>query len=240
MHTVYITKNPKRRFNVYLFGKLPSTNDEIKKAVYNPFDAVIANNQSDGKGRNGRPFVSNEGGLYMSVLLDGDAPFAEYITPLAGAAAASVLEEFGFDAGIKWVNDIFVGGGKICGILAEKFSRGEKNYIALGIGLNVNNKNFGEFADIATSMFLQTNSRYRLSEVAGRVLETLNFFLAAGKKKTIDVFREKSIVLGKKIVLSDGGDRVTAVGIDGDGGLIVEDGKGNRRVITAGSIRVED
>jgi BirA family biotin operon repressor/biotin-[acetyl-CoA-carboxylase] ligase len=226
--------------NVYLFGALTSTLDEIKKTGYQPFDAVIANNQTDGRGRNGKPFLSNEGGLYMSVLLDGDAAFSEYITPLAGAAAAKALEEFGLDPKIKWVNDVFVGGKKICGILAEKFCRGEKNYIALGIGLNVNNKDFGELSDVATSIFLQTNSRYRPSELAGKILDNLNLFILSDKKTAMDYFCGKSLVLGGKIVLNDSGERVAAVGIDENGGLIVEDEKGNRRVITTGSITLEN
>jgi BirA family biotin operon repressor/biotin-[acetyl-CoA-carboxylase] ligase len=240
MHAVYITKPPQRRFNVYLFGALSSTLDEIKKVGYRVFDAVIANNQTDGRGRNGKPFVSNEGGLYMSVLLDGDAPFSEYITPLAGAAAAKSLENYAADARIKWVNDIFVGNKKICGILAEKFSRGEKKYIALGIGLNVNNKDFGEFSEIATSMFLQTNSRYKTSDLAGKILDNLNFFISSDKKTAIDYFREKSLVLGKKITLTESGECVAAVGLDENGGLIVADGRGIRRIVASGSITLDE
>jgi BirA family biotin operon repressor/biotin-[acetyl-CoA-carboxylase] ligase len=239
-HTVYITKPPARRFNVYLFGALSSTLDEIKKVGYNVFDAVIANNQTDGRGRNGKRFLSNEGGLYMSVLLDGDAAFSEYITPLAGAAAAKALESIGLDAKIKWVNDVFVGGKKICGILAERFLRGEKNYIALGIGLNVNNKDFGEFSDIATSVFLQTNSRYRPSEFAGKILDNLNYFLLSDKSISIDYFREKSLVLGRKIILTESGEKAAAVGIDENGALVVADKNGNRKVVSTGSITVDE
>lgn len=239
-HAVYITKATRRRFDVYLFGALSSTNDEIKKDGYGFFDAVIANNQTSGRGRNGKTFLSNEGGLYMSVLLDGDAAFIEYITPLAGAAVAKALENIGLDPKIKWVNDVFVGGKKICGILAEKFFRGEKKYVALGIGLNVNNKDFGELSELATSVFLQTNSRYRPSDFAGKILDNLNYFILSKKKTAMDYFRERSMVLGKKIVLTDSGERVFAVGIDENGGLIVADGEGNGRVVTTGSITIEN
>ena len=117
-----------------------STNEDAKKAAREgapDYTLLIADRQTGGKGRLGRSFYS-EGGLYMSILL----PFREdfsLVTPVAAIAVARAIESVcGVKSDIKWVNDVYVRGKKVCGILAESAVAGDKRRIVLGIGVNLN------------------------------------------------------------------------------------------------------
>lgn len=257
------------RARLYSFGELSSTNDELRNGGYDaPFDAVVAARQTRGRGRNGKCFVSNEGGLYMSVLLE-DGKFgsyitplankdnacvntpcaagasagisADYVTPLAGVAVADVLADYGLEAKIKWVNDVFVGGRKICGILAERFEKNGRTFVCLGVGINVNNTDFGEYGGIATSVVAQTAKKRDISETAEKFLARLSGLICEKDKKyVIDRYREKSLALGKTVILSGSGiaegERVTALDIDADGGLVVKNSEGRLFTVNSGSI----
>jgi len=234
----YKTKSVGNLVGIYVYDEVTSTNDIIKEGDYKPFDVVIAKKQTKGRGRGGNTFVSESGGLYMSMLVpSGDN--ADYITPLAGCAVARVLIDFGLEPKIKWVNDVFVGGKKICGILAEKIERDGIAYIVLGIGLNVNNVNFGEFSHIATSMKNEKATVYKNSEVAAALIDALAVLLKKGiKREIIDFYREHSCVIGKRITVSGRTEEVTAEGIDADGRLIIRTDRGESKTISSGSISV--
>lgn len=116
-----------------------STNLRIKEAVRQgeilaPF-LLLADRQSMGRGRLGRSFVSPEGGLYMSLLLRPAAPWeAGRVTLAAAVAVCRAIEELtGLFLKIKWVNDLFLHGKKVCGILAE----GVGEMVIIGIGVNL-------------------------------------------------------------------------------------------------------
>ena len=106
---------------------------------------AVAGCQSSGRGRRGRSFFSPEGtGLYMSLLISPDnltSDMAVRLTTIAAVAAAEAVEEVsGRQALIKWVNDVFIGGRKVCGILTEASFNpedGTLDYAVIGIGINV-------------------------------------------------------------------------------------------------------
>ena len=119
----------------------PSTNRALKERAPSlpAWHALIALEQTQGRGRLGRSFFSPAGtGLYMSVLLrpslaPEDVPL---ITPAAAVAVCRALEELGSDrAQIKWVNDVYIGGRKVCGILTE--AGPGLGYVVVGVGVNV-------------------------------------------------------------------------------------------------------
>ena len=108
------------------FEELDSTNRYLKELAAKdarPGTVIIANRQSAGRGRLGRKFFSpGEKGIYMSILLRPDIPLerAVLITSMAAVAVARAIERVsGIEAKIKWVNDIFLKGKKVCGILTE-------------------------------------------------------------------------------------------------------------------------
>lgn len=102
---------------------------------------LVADSQTQGKGRMGRSFFSPESGLYMSVALDPEeirCPLS-LCTPAAAVAVREALEKIGVNGvKIKWVNDLLLEGKKVCGILTQaKSSEGKVRKIVVGIGINL-------------------------------------------------------------------------------------------------------
>ena len=121
------------------FESLPSTNTYAKEniAVLSLPSLIIANEQTAGRGRRGNSFFSpKDTGLYMTIVFE-EKGNSELLTPIAAVAVCETLEKAGIDPKIKWVNDIFINGRKVCGILAERCISDGKSYIILGIGINI-------------------------------------------------------------------------------------------------------
>ena len=142
-----------------------STNTEVtRRALPTAADglAVAAGEQTGGRGRRGRSFVSPPGkGLYLSVLLRPDCPLVQVPTLTAWSAVAvcdAVEEVSGVRPGIKWPTDVILSGRKLCGILTELELEAETaalRYVVVGLGLNVSQTeaDFGpEVAPVAVSL----------------------------------------------------------------------------------------
>ena len=142
-------KNPSNLLNDYhllSFDELDSTNEEGKRLAKGGgcHGAVIwAKRQSEGKGRMGRSWVSSEGNLFVSVLLQPDKPLSELsqLSFVAAVAVIEALEALVPEAGAlrcKWPNDILLADRKLCGILLESFQiEGGKPWVVVGVGVNV-------------------------------------------------------------------------------------------------------
>lgn len=142
--------------------------------------AFIARELAAGKGRFARSWHAPAGGLWLTlVLVSTLLPQHGRFYPLAvGVACAETLRSFGVDAQIKWVNDILVGGRKICGVLTEtdRGLLGREEYVLLGIGINVNNRDFpGELSQTATSLKDLLGRDTDLDLVAARLLAKLRW-----------------------------------------------------------------
>lgn len=193
---------------------------------------VIANHQTAGRGRLGREFFSpSDTGLYMSIILrpDGCPPDPTAVTIAAGVAVCRTIEEIcNKQPKIKWVNDIFLDGHKICGILAEAGTNsGTIDYIIVGIGLNVSTENFpSELSNIAGSLGCNIDRNI----IAGKLIAEFNRLQPfCGSCELIDEYKLRSLVLGKKIDFAKDGETYTgiATNINNEGNLIVtlENGK---------------
>lgn len=141
------------------FDTIDSTNTEASKQAKLGADeglCVVADQQTAGRGRNGRTWVSEKGsGLYFSIVLRPkiDTQYLPLITLMTGVAVHDALDEFGVDADIKWVNDLLVDDKKICGILAETTETDKGLAVIVGIGINIRSSNLPPgIADIATSI----------------------------------------------------------------------------------------
>ncbi|MGM9658013.1 MAG: biotin--[acetyl-CoA-carboxylase] ligase [Eubacteriales bacterium] len=232
--------------NLIYYRSLPSTNTELRRlaaAGAPEGTAVVAAVQTAGRGRMGRKFVSPAGGLYMSLLLRPETADVLRITSAAAVAAArTVKEEFGIDCGIKWVNDLYLDGKKVCGILTEAAysSPGGPDYAAVGIGLNLSDPEGGfpeELRDIAGSIGVKCD-RDTLIETAERIALTL-VDTYRDPSLFIDEYRARSTVIGKDIyVISDGiAVKARATGVDDGCGLIVETEKGTE-ILRSGEISI--
>lgn len=224
-------------YRITVENSLPSTNTALKEAALRGAphgEVLIADTQTAGRGRLGRAFFSPSGsGVYMSVLLRPSLPLAVAagrITTLAALAVSrAIFRTAGIETSIKWVNDLLIGGKKVCGILAEAVSVGEGNAVILGIGINVKSTAFpNELADIVTSLEAHGNAPDRNVLIAA-ILSELTALDPADPVVWMPEYRGRSAVLGNTVtVLPFGGEayEATAVDVTDDGALLVErDGK---------------
>lgn len=138
---------------------ISSTNSKAKKLLKNINDnfIIIANKQTNGRGRDSKKFYSPESvGIYMTLVLRDFKNTMPFISKLTALAVLKSIKKFTQNVYIKEPNDILIGNKKVCGILVESSFTGNENnfdYVVVGIGINVNNSNFPfEIQNIATSI----------------------------------------------------------------------------------------
>lgn len=190
---------------------------------------VVASEQTRGQGRRGRAFFSPaDTGVYMSVLLRPKVAVNEAlkITTAAAVAVSLALEkECGALPEIKWVNDIFVGGKKVAGILTEAafdMENGALEYAVLGIGINVyppENSFPEELSDIAGAVLEQRSGDLRNRLVAAVYEQFMRFYALLSDNSYLDEYRKRLMWRGERIfVLSgaNGSEKTAAVLLDVD------------------------
>lgn len=212
---------------------------------------LVAGEQTKGRGRYGRTFFSPQGtGVYFSLLLRPKGVLAQQGTGLTAMAAVAMCEAVkelsGKPTGIKWVNDIYVNGKKVCGILTEAsmgLESGRLDYVILGVGVNVYPPETGfpeSLIDKAGVVFdeMQDDMKNRLIAL---FLENFGaYYLKQSERSYIEKYKEYSLVTGKQIqVLSEYGKREAYVlGIDDDCRLLVEYENGERATLSCGEISI--
>ena len=221
---------------------LDSTNTECKRRVIDGAPhglTILAEEQTGGKGRLGRNFYSPaKTGIYMSILVHPafDGNDAMLLTTAASVAVCRGIKEvLHKETQIKWVNDIYLDGRKICGILTEaisNFEMGKIDSAIVGIGINYRTEDFPEeIRDIPRNQLVAAilNAFWKIYDT----LETREF---------IKEYRERSMVIGQQVRLQENGEwkEATALDIDDNGGLIVQmeeaDGSTGKRVLQTGEI----
>ncbi len=203
---------------------------------------ITAERQTGGRGRNGKSFYSlNDGSVYMSVVLHPNLEFADAVGVTTAAAVAvnrAIELVTGKVTDIKWVNDLYYEGKKICGILCEAVaSKGIVSSVIVGVGINLAECSFpDELKDIAGSLSCDSSLRAQLVAAVADGLFSLEF--GALSDEILGEYRRKSMVIGKKIDFYINGEKntATAVGIDAQGGLIIEKSDGSTDVLRSGEI----
>lgn len=233
-------------FKFYNYKILDSTNNKAREfAKKNLHDIiVIAERQSRGKGRFERKWLSDIGGLYMTVVLKiKDIDKAKYLTFAAAVSVAKTIRKIAkLNAMVKWPNDVLIDGRKICGILTETIS-GNNNFALIGIGVNINQKIFPDIiSNKTTSLKLKTNRKYTIKKVSETIMKEFNNLYSQYQKnnheKIIAEWKKYSHTLGKKIRVkamnkSYMGD---AIGIDEDCSLLLKLNNGKIKKIIEGDI----
>ncbi|MHC1721473.1 MAG: biotin--[acetyl-CoA-carboxylase] ligase [Clostridiaceae bacterium] len=240
---------------LYHFDTLDSTNDKAKELASKPgLDGavVISEEQTTGKGRLGRNWVSpKHKGIWMSIILKPDLEPAVVprITHVSAASVISAFKELGIDALVKWPNDIIINNKKICGILTEMSGEINKiSYIVVGIGINANLTREDIPADIiekASSLLVETGCEADRKLIAAKVLnifETLyNNFLNTGSiEDSIKICRENSILIGRdvRLISRQKESRAHAIDINSNGELIVRFEDGRIEAVISGEVSV--
>lgn len=241
---------------VNVYDEVASTNDLAKEyAVSHSDDIVmIANYQTKGRGRRGRSFFSPKGcGLYISFLLHPktDIEKATQATCMAAVAVCKAIEKItGKDVKIKWVNDIFLDGKKICGILTEgatSLEDGSLSYMVIGIGINLYIPKDGfpdEIKNIAGVLFtegeLEEDMKNRLS--AGIIRELTNLLGSGDINDYLEDYRSRSMLIGNYVKILNGGTVSGGYGkvegIDDECHLIVRRDNGEVEALSSGEVSV--
>ncbi|MBN1036037.1 biotin--[acetyl-CoA-carboxylase] ligase [Clostridium botulinum] len=238
---------------IQYYFELPSTNKTAKQLAdnnnANNGTLIIAEKQTLGKGRFDRKWTSPSSGIWMSLILKPNIPPSEAskITQIAAASVYKALLNFGINVSIKWPNDIFINGKKLCGILTEmKCDIDRIHYLVLGIGLNVNlnaEEITDELKDIATSLKLEFNKTFSKSLILSEILNNFEplyekFILENNICEVLNICRQNSNLLNQKakLITYHKEEIVTCIGINDNGELIVKDGDGYEKAVTSGEI----
>lgn len=218
---------------------------------------LVALEQSAGKGRLGRSFSSpRQSGIYMSLLLRPKMAAKDALmltTAIAAAAAETIRELTGLPAGIKWVNDLYLNGKKICGILTEAaldFESQGLEYAVVGIGINLEEPEGGfdeSIRDVAEALFAAggTPVGFRASLIAGIFDRFLDYYDRLSEKPFLNAYRELSCILGKPVRVIDniynpGSSReATALGIDEECRLLVRFADGHEEALSSGEVSLK-
>ena len=235
-----------RQAPVFFQDLVDSTNTRIKQLAAQgaPDGTVyIAAAQSAGRGRKGRTFLSPPGGLYLSMLLRPGCPAEEAlsITPLAAVAVCRAVKAVcGLDCGIKWPNDVVLGGKKLCGILTEARTDKDGLFLVLGIGVNLNTEEFPEeLRQVAGSVFLLSGKKTEPEAFARELIGQLDELYAGwktDKNAFLEEYRALCINTGREVLA--GGRPAKALGIAEDYSLLVEYPDGAKENIAYGEVSV--
>lgn len=231
---------------IFTYGTVDSTNRQAKLLAGSDFPGnalFVADAQSEGRGRLGRSFYSPPGtGLYLSFLFSSKEPFETLlaVTPYAAVVSAQALERAtGKQIGIKWVNDLYLDGKKICGILTEALTaldEGCEHQIVVGIGINLTTKEFPtELAASAGSVGTKVNRAALAADIAASLA---HFCSHPREREFMSEYSRRSVVLGKKVRLNKWGEvfEGTVTGFDSNGGLLLDRGNGEIQSFTGGEI----
>ncbi len=241
--------------NIHVYQLLESTNVTARQLALDgaPHGTVVlAEEQSAGRGRMGRRFASpKHTGIYMSVLLrpHWSAEDSLLITTAASVAVCRAVEQTtGKSAQIKWVNDVYLEGRKVCGILTEAVTdleSGGIESIILGIGVNFSTA-LADFPEElqhkAGSLFEKPPEHLDRNRFAAILIqEVMALCDTLTSRSFLNEYRERSLVLGKTVQVLPFGKQAypaKAVDIDEQGGLVLALADGSKQVLRSGEVSI--
>jgi len=223
-----------------------STNDEARKFAFkgaSNFSVILTEQQTSGRGRRGQPWVCPPGeGLAFTVIVrpkEVPALWSRFALA-AGLAISEGLDSFGVSSGVKWPNDVWVGGKKICGILVEA----DSSFVVVGVGLNVNVRAFpNRLVHPATSLALELGEEISREEVLISCLRRLELRLAqigSNFPELLDAWSARCVLNGNNVRLDVGGVTRTGrvAGVSSQGELLLQTATGIEKILQANEIRI--
>lgn len=241
-----------QKLNITIFDELDSTNNYLKKIGSQgekENQLVIALSQTGGRGRMGRSFYSPNGtGVYFSLLLNPEfsAEKSLFLTVMAAVSVAETVMKYNKnDVKIKWVNDVYIDGKKVCGILTEGSINADKklDYAIVGIGINVIAPENGfpeDIKDIATAIFPGNTEEYIKEKIVADVVNSFFAMFNGEDKDYIKRYKEYSYLTGKEINIISGNKTrpATVIDITDDCHLLVKNEYGETEEILSGDVSV--
>lgn len=240
------------RERIIVLPEVDSTNNYLKALASSGAPdgtAVLSVRQTAGRGRRGRSFLSESGGLYLSFLLCPKVPASQllHLTALAGLCVCNAVQQTtGMQAGIKWPNDPVLNGKKLCGILTElsvSLETQEPEYVVIGIGINCNQTQFPQELDMATSLRIEAGRPADVNAIAAALLLELSRMrreFLSRKSDWIAAFSRNCLTVGKDIQILRAGTvrQAKATGIGPDAELLVEYPDGTSGSVSSGEVSV--
>lgn len=245
------------RDSVHLYATVPSTNDVARRLAEEEGapegSVVLAREQSEGRGREGRAWHSPPGGVYLSVLFrPDDLPNPDLLPLLAGLGVVRRLDEgfAGLGPALKWPNDVMVGDRKAGGVLCEAVWADEgPRYVVAGVGLNVRpleDPPAGRGAE-ATWLDAELESETPLVDAATAVLEGLETWLPAVPRgldgPTLELVDRYDWLKDRRVLMTLPEEEEplpgACVGIAPDGKLLFRPDRGALRRLDRGSVEAE-
>lgn len=240
---------------IYL-DSVDSTNSYGKRMAEGDFwdgTVIIAEEQTSGRGRLGRDWVSPKGkGIWMTIMLKPDIKpnLASQVTLIAAVAVLKAIKSiYNMDIMIKWPNDLVVNGKKVCGILTELGAEIERiNYLCVGIGINANSEEsdfINKALDTATSIKIATSIKVERKELIARILTVFENYYSLFLEKgsigfMVEEYKKYLINIGKEVRLVTKNEEIQAKAedINSEGHLLVRLKDGTLKEISSGEVSV--
>jgi BirA family biotin operon repressor/biotin-[acetyl-CoA-carboxylase] ligase len=251
----YLTIN-RNLLSITVQSVVTSTNTVLKEWAVNgaPEGTIlIAEEQTGGRGRMGRPFYSPaKTGIYMSILLRPALGLEDSVllTTSAAVAVSNAIEEVtGCQTKIKWVNDIYINDKKVCGILTEGsvcLEGGGLEYCIVGIGINVSRPEGdfpGNLKQTADGIFSNRKDSIGLrSQLTATIINNFwKYYKNSFHDDILKEYRNRSLIIGKEIEVLSGDTlgQATAVDIDSRARLIIRYPDGTQKTLTSGEVSIK-
>jgi BirA family biotin operon repressor/biotin-[acetyl-CoA-carboxylase] ligase len=241
-------------FHLEVYPSVTSTNTIAKELAgqgAKEGTVIVAREQTSGRGRMGRSFYSPDStGIYFSIILRPKLSLEDslLITTAAAVAVAKAIERIsGKEAKIKWVNDIFMEGKKVCGILTEaslNFENGSLEYAVVGIGINIMTQSFpDELQTVAGSVFTDKPedtpvTSLLVAEILNNIADSMD---SLTDKSYLEDYKSRSFLIGQDILVLKGSTSLPAraVDLDDKARLVVEYEDHTLEALTSGEVSVK-
>ncbi|MBQ9359302.1 MAG: biotin--[Abditibacteriota bacterium] len=224
---------------LFTYDTLDSTMDEAERLLIKetpPF-AVMSRTQTCGKGKPGRKWHDEPGAsLLLTLVLPLARPAGEYSFIAGLAVRNTLLTRCGLRCSLKWVNDVYCGGRKLCGILCRQINRNGEACMSIGIGVNVLTRRFPPDLK-ATSVALEQGTPLPPADLAAPLWEELGALLSLPFEDIVRLWTENMYMRGENARLACGRETVSGIllGIDGQGRLLVRTPEGPLRALDSGT-----
>ncbi len=229
---------------------LTSTMDAARQAAFEGAPegtVVLAEGQTEGRGRLRRVWLSPSGCLTFSIILYPETRFLPFLVMISALAVADAIKAFAsVKAEIKWPNDVLVKGKKISGILIETgLQEGSPNVAVIGIGLNVNlnTASCPDIDGIATSLFMETGKKMDRAMVLRKVLARFEHWYEKlkGGENIVAAWRARLVTLGKRVQVAAGNAKYEGIAEDvaADGALLLRQPDGWLLKMPAGDVTLK-
>jgi len=227
-------------YKIYHYESLSSTQDKAKEFSKIGLSnvVIVADVQTKGRGRFKRKWHSDKGGLWMSILLKpNNIRNLQYLTFAAAIAVVKSIKEIAnLNTRIKWPNDVHYNGKKLSGILTEGIF-GKENYVAVGIGLNVNQAKFpSDIKKIATSLKIIKKKKIDIKNVSKNIIDEFfniytNQYNKNNIKNILKTWKKHCDTINKKVAVISKNKKISgkAIGVDEDCNLLLK--LKNKRII---------